>query len=44
MNICNLEFYEGLCELEKVRSLHDGTSHVIVLDDLIEYAAKMDLH
>ena len=37
MNIPNLEFHEGLPSLEKVKSLHDGKFHIIVLDDLMEY-------
>ena len=36
----NLEFHEGLPNLEKVESLHDGKFHVIVLDDLMEYIVK----
>ena len=40
MNIPNLEFHEGLPNLEKVQSLKDGNFHVIVLDDLMEYIIK----
>ena len=40
MKIPNLEFHEGLPTLEKVKSLHDGMFHVIVLDDLMEYIVK----
>ena len=40
MNITSLEFHEGLPTLEKVKSLHDGMFHVIVLDDLMEYIVK----
>ena len=41
MNIPNLEFHEGLPNLEKVQSLEDGNFHVIVLDDLMEYIIKI---
>ena len=40
MKIPNIEFHEGLPTLEKVQSLHDGSFHVIVLDDLMEYIVK----
>ena len=40
MKIPNIEFHEGLATLEKVQSLHDGSFHVIVLDDLMEYIVK----
>ena len=40
MKIPNIEFHEGLQTLEKVQSLHDGSFHVIVLDDLMEYIVK----
>ena len=40
MKIPNIEFHEGLLTLEKVQSLHDGSFHVIVLDDLMEYIVK----
>ena len=40
MNIPNLEFHEGLPNLEKFQSLKDGNFHVIVLDDLMEYIIK----
>ena len=40
MKIPNIEFHEGLPSLEKVQSLHDGSFHVIVLDDLMEYIVK----
>ena len=40
MKIPNIEFHEGLPALEKVQSLHDGSFHVIVLDDLMEYIVK----
>ena len=40
MKIPNIEFHEGLPNLEKVESLHDGKFHVIVLDDLMEYIIK----
>ena len=36
MNIPNLEFHEGLPNLEKVQSLKDGNFHVIVMVDLME--------
>ena len=40
IKIPNLEFYEGLPDYEKVKSLYDGKFHVIVLDDLMEYIVK----
>ena len=40
MNISNLEFHEGLPNLEKVQSLKDGNFHVIGLNDLMEYIIK----
>ena len=40
MNLPNLEFHEGLPTSEKVKSLHDGAFHVIVLDDLMEQIIK----
>ena len=40
MKIPNIEFHEGLLTLEKVQNLHDGSFHVIVLDDLMEYIVK----
>lgn len=40
MKIPNLEFHEGLPSLEKIESLNDGSFHVIVLDDLMEYIVK----
>ena len=40
MNIPNLEFHDGLPNLEKVQSLKDGNFHGIVLDDLMEYIIK----
>jgi hypothetical protein len=40
MKIPNLEFYEGLPNMEKVKSLNDGKFHIIVLDDLMEYIVK----
>ena len=40
MTIPNIEFHEGLPDLEKVQSLNDGKCHVIVLDDLMEHIVK----
>ena len=40
MNIPNIEFYEGLPDLDKIKSLNDGKFHVIVLDDLMEEIVK----
>ena len=40
MKVPYIEFHEGLPTLEKVQSLHDGSFHVIVLDDLMEYIVK----
>ena len=40
MTIPNLEFHEGLPNLDKVQSLNDGKFHVIILDDLMEYIVK----
>ena len=40
MTIPNIEFHEGLPDLEKVQSLNDSKFHVIVLDDLMEHIVK----
>lgn len=40
MKIPNIEFHEGLPSHDKVKSLHDGSFHVIVLDDLMEQIVK----
>ena len=40
MEIPNLEFHDGLPSIEKVKSLHDGKFHIIVLDDLMEHIVK----
>ena len=40
MKIPNIEFHEGLPDLDKVKSLNDGKFHVIVLDDLMEHIVK----
>ena len=40
MEIPNLEFHNGLPSVDKVKSLHDGNFHVIVLDDLMEQFVK----
>ena len=36
----NLEFHEGLPNMETIKSLHDGDFHIIVLDDLMEEIVK----
>ena len=41
MAIPNIEFHEGLPDLEKVQSLNDGKFHIIVLDDLMEHIIKV---
>ena len=41
MTIPNIEFHEGLPDLEKVQSLNDGKFHFIVLDDLMEHIVKV---
>ena len=40
MKIPNIEFHEGLPDLDKVKSLNDGKFHVTVLDDLMEHIVK----
>ena len=40
MIIPTLEFRKRLPFLEKVQSLHEGSFHVIVLDDLMEHTVK----
>ena len=40
MTIPNIEFHEGLPDLEKKQSLNDGKFHIIVLDDLMEHIIK----
>ena len=40
MTMPNIEFHEGLPDLEKLQSLNDGKFHVIVLDDLMEHIVK----
>ena len=40
MKIPNIEFHEGLPDLDKVKSLNDSKFHVIVLDDLMEHIVK----
>ena len=34
--IPNIEFHEGIPNLEKIESLHDGNFNIIILDDLME--------
>ena len=40
IKIPNLEFHDGLPSIEKVKSLHDGKLHIIVLDDPMEHIVK----
>ena len=40
MKTPNIEFHEGLPDLDKVKSLNDGKFHVIALDDLMEHIVK----
>lgn len=40
IDLPNMEFYEGLPTLEKIKSMNDGKFHVIVLDDLMEHIVK----
>lgn len=40
MTIPNIEFHEGLPDVNKVEELNDGNFHIIVLDDLMEQIVK----
>lgn len=40
MQFPNIQFLEGLPSLEQIQNLNDGSFHIIVLDDLMEFIIK----